>query len=149
MGTRGRRLAWLLAVALVPAPSAAAQGLAPQVDRDSPAGAEYELPVERARNQASGGDRGSSGAAQRAPLFGEGVTPKPRVPRASPGTRGRATRPARRPPASTGAPPAVRAQASAPDTTIGGLLVVGAGGAAVLLVGGLAGLGWRRRGHRG
>ena len=151
MAERCRRLAgvWLLAVGLIPAPGAAAQGLSPQVDRDSPAGIEYQLPVERAREQAAGSARGSPAAADRAPLFGEGVTQAPRPSRAKDGGGGRrSTRPGEPLPRTDSALPNVRAQAPAPDGMGGGLVAIGAASAGVLLVGGLAGLGWRRRAQR-
>ncbi|MDP1849671.1 MAG: hypothetical protein Q8K79_17930 [Solirubrobacteraceae bacterium] len=154
MTGRARRpaLACLLAATLVPAPSAMAQGLSPQVDRDSPAGIEYQLPLETAREQASGGAAGASGATDRPPLFGAGVTAAPQTPRT--GARGgtEAARSPRRPPrepaVSPAAPPIVRAQAPAPAGALRDLTPVGAAGAAVLLVGVAAGLGWRRRAQR-
>ena len=60
-------------VALAPAPQAGAQGAGVVVDPDSPAGKEYAIPLEQAR------DTTSSPAAKRdgapAELFGAGVTP--------------------------------------------------------------------------
>lgn len=145
-------LAGLLTATLVAAPAAMAQGLSPQVDRDSPAGIEYQLPVETAREQASGGGAGASGATDRAPLFGAGVMAARLAPRADPrGEREADRSPRRRPrePAdSPTAPPTVRAQTPAPGGALGGLAPVGAAGATVLLVGVAAGLAWRRRAHR-
>ncbi|MDP8909868.1 MAG: hypothetical protein M3N47_12315 [Chloroflexota bacterium] len=65
----------LVAAACAPAaiaPIAAAQEDEVFVDPGSPSGKEYELPIDRARQQgAKSATRGSS--AQKAPLFGEGV----------------------------------------------------------------------------
>ena len=126
------------------------------VDPNSPAGTEYELPLDRAREEAggggaggsSGGGSGAGAATGEAPLFGEGVE------RAASGSArdGGATRSAG---TSTGSgepddraaitPPAVHAQAPSPDDGGGALLAVAAGAAGVLLLGGLAGMLWRRR----
>lgn len=143
---------WLLAVTLTMAPSAVAQDLSPQVDPDSPAGIEYQLPLERAREQASGDRRGSPGAQEQAPLFGVGVEPAGRA--SASGDRGdrRADgpgAPSRRSTQGLPAPAIIRAEARPPERGITQLLAVGAAGAGVLLVGWLAGLGWRRRAQRG
>lgn len=60
----------LSAVALPAQPAAAQDGV--HFDPDSPAGKEYALPLDQAREEASGG--GSDGASgERAPLFGAGI----------------------------------------------------------------------------
>lgn len=135
---------WLLGVVLAVAPSAAAQGLAPQVDRDAPASVEYQLPVNQAREQAAGAGAQSAGAANAPPLFGVGVKkPTSRGPDAK-GVAGTGNR-SRQPPLSGDAPAVVRAHAPQPDDAVGGLMLAATGGAAVLVIGGLAGLAWRRR----
>jgi hypothetical protein len=73
-----RLLAWLgafaLMVVLTATAAAAAQGDAPHLDPTSPAGTEYQLPADRARQDASGGgSSGSGGTAGATPLFGAGV----------------------------------------------------------------------------
>src|SRR5215217_3104233 len=67
-----------LLVALCCAVPAAAQEDAPRLDPSSPAGSEYQLPVDRAREEARGGavERAQSDDERApAPLFGEGVEP--------------------------------------------------------------------------
>jgi hypothetical protein len=146
VGPWPRTAAALLVVMIALAPAAAAEDLAPQVDRNSPAGVEYQLPLERAREQAAGG---SSTGAKASPLFGEGVEkvqqPARRTPRRE---RSVARSPAPPPAPAPPAPTIARAQAAPPEDDGGGLLAVGAAGGGVLLVGGLAGLGWRRRAAR-
>jgi hypothetical protein len=136
--------------------TAPAQAEHPQVDPDSPAGSEYQLPVDRVRQQArertgaAGAARGR-GSSSEAPLFGSGVQPsKPeqRKPRPA-GATGAADRDPprgadREPRLGTGTP-AVRAQVPAPDDGGSGLVAIGGGALGVLLLGGLAGLAWRRR----
>lgn len=147
--------------ALLLAAPAAAQD--PQVDPDSPAGREYELPIDRAREQAGAGSSRPSGAggsdvggASDAPLFGAGVEPeKPtsgsaRSGSARSGTAGdpattAGVEPDAQATAQASALESVRAQAPAPDGGGSALVAIGAGGGGVLLLGGLAGLTWRRR----
>jgi hypothetical protein len=134
-------------IALASAGGAAAQGDDPQVDPGSPAGTEYELPIDRARDDASGGsDGGSGGSSGAAPLFGEGVEPQ-RSGSATPSRSGEpaTTTPPSRPQQGTRTPEIVRSQADAPDGGGGALVAIGAGAGGVLLVGALAGLLWRRR----
>lgn len=64
-------------------PSAAAAQEAAQPDPDSPAGVEYQLPLERARDKASGPKGPGGGEPKRGaseadppPLFGEGIAPE-------------------------------------------------------------------------
>ena len=147
------------------APAAPAQGDAPQVDPDSPAGTEYQLPLDRAREEAGagrgggtgGGTGGSSGgSAGEAPLFGEGVepnsTPQPSQPRggsasaSDPATTAKAEFSDAAPAAT---PETLRAQAPSPDGGGSELVAVGAGAGGVLLLGGLAGLLLRRRSMAG
>ena len=136
----------------------AAQSQAPQVDPDSPAGTEYELPIDRARDQASGGRSGGSGgssdAAGEAPLFGTGVERKTlgsgtEQRSGGNGPAGPTTTTGERRDPKTSTPRTIRAQATAPDDGGSGLGAMSAGAAGVLLIGGLAGLAWRRRSMRG
>jgi len=77
-----RLVACVLFAALV-LPTAASAQSSVRPDPDSPAGVEYELPLDRARERATGDDgprrRGSRGnergPAGSAPLFGEGIGP--------------------------------------------------------------------------
>lgn len=68
-----------VACALV-APSAAAAQEPVQLDPDSPAGVEYQLPLDQARRDAApdaggGGPRSDGGSGGPAPLFGAGIAP--------------------------------------------------------------------------
>jgi hypothetical protein len=151
---QGRIMRWCggLAVSLAIATPAAAQDDAPKVAPDSPAGTEYQLPVDHARDAGSGGGSShSSGTPGAAPLFGAGVvrrTSRPATRRRHDGsvaparTKAPAGHQTARP-AST--PATIRARAAAPDSGGGGLLAIGAGAAGVLLIGGLAGLALRQR----
>lgn len=163
MVKHSRSLFGALVVALafvVPAP-AFAQSDAPRVDPDSPAGIEYELPIDRAREDAVGGGAGgssgrSAGGSSRAtagesPLFGEGVT---RSASGSVAKGGSGSGKALPKTSATTAEPfegaapgsaTVRAQTPSPDSGGGELLTLAAGAGGVLLLGGLAGLLWRRR----
>lgn len=138
-------------MSLAVAAPAAAQDDAPKVAPDSPAGTEYQLPVDHARNAGSGGGGAShsSGTPGEAPLFGAGVerTSRPATKRRP--AAGDAPARTKQPPgdrtdrpAST--PATIRARAAAPGGG-GGLLAIGAGAAGVLLLGGLAGLALRQR----
>lgn len=125
----------------------------PQVDPGSPAGTEYQLPTDRAREEASAGagrstDDGSADgeAAGSAPLFGEGVEDKKQRSAQNPGTDSDpATTAAVEADLGTSTPETVRAQVPAPDGGGGGLVAIAGGAAGVLMLGGLAGLVWRRR----
>lgn len=146
-----------MSLALVP--PAAAQNEDPQVDPDSPAGTEYQLPIDRAREEASGGSgssvvgsSGSSRSADTAPLFGAGVERS----RSDSNTKSRSGSGGGEPAVSdeqsdtrTRSPKTVLSQASTPDGGGRGLAAIGAGAAGVLLVGGFAGLAWRRRRSQG
>jgi hypothetical protein len=80
-------------VSCVVAPPAVAQA-ATQVDPDSPAGVEYQLPLDRARQEsATSKAKGESGSPGRAPLFGAGVEPVGKGPAKSETGRGSAGRP--------------------------------------------------------
>ena len=135
--------------------TAPAQAQSPQVDPDTPAGAEYQLPVDRARQQARerAGTAGApcGRASSEAPLFGSGVQsskPEQRNPRpaGAPGASDRdPPRGADREPGLGTGTPEVRAQVPAPDDGGSGLVAIGGGALGVLLFGGLAGLAWRRR----
>jgi len=147
MRLRARLLTCLCALALIAPASASAQD--PQVDPSSPAGTEYQLPVDRARDEANGtSNRSRGGAGGEAPLFGTGVESRTKTAskNAKSGTDSDpATVAGVEPDAGTRTPETVRAQAPAPDDGGSGLVAIGGGAAAVLLVGGLAGLAWRRR----
>jgi hypothetical protein len=155
MRTRIRPLFGAVAITLslsAAGPSAArAQTDAPQVDPNSPAGTEYELPLDRARQEAAPRAGGGSGGGDTgaAPLFGEGVRRErsgetPGTPRRRHSHENTRSPQAGAAPA-TAAPPTVRAQAPSPDGGGSEILAVGAGASGVLLLGGLAGLLWRRR----
>jgi len=152
-------LTFLFALALV----LSAQAQDPQVDPGSPAGTEYQLPVDRAREEAgggAGGDRGpggsqDDGAGAGPPLFGAGVEADQKQKQTGSGSNKSGTD---NDPATVGeverdlgtaTPETVRAQAPAPDHGGSGLVAIGGGAAGVLLLGGLAGLAWRRRSMRG
>lgn len=154
-------LTFLFALALV----VSAQAQDPQVDPGSPAGTEYQLPVDRAREEAGGAAGGGSGprgpggsqddsAGADAPLFGAGVEDDQRQKQTGSGSNksGTDSDPATvgevEPDLGTATPETVRAQAPAPDSG-SGLVAIGGGAAGVLLLGGLAGLAWRRRSMAG
>lgn len=140
------------------APAASAQDDPVFVDPDSPSGKEYELPIDRAREQGAAGRQRQqpAGGAQGAPLFGAGVEGDDR--NTSPGTAKSGTRSdgnggggsddaASEPgseQATVGAAAARKVQAATPDGSTGVLEILGAGGG-ILLLGGLAGLLLRRR----
>lgn len=149
-----RGLLMLLCGLAVTAPVASAQDDEIFVDPESPTGKEYELPIDRAREQAAPTTRkrSSRSAAPAAPLFGEGVEPE-RAGTPAP-DRTRETRAARQEKAAganaTDAATLSRARgdrearAAAPEGGAG-LVAIVAAAAAVLLVGGLLGLLLRRR----
>lgn len=60
--------------ALVLLPQAAALAGEVHFDADSPAGKEYALPLDRAREEAAGAGKTDGPAGEKAPLFGEGVS---------------------------------------------------------------------------
>lgn len=121
----------------------------PQVDANSPAGTEYQLPIDRAREQAGGGSRRSGDAAAETPLFGEGVNGTPSRSGEQRGSGGSARTPTttvrEQPKLGTSAPETVQTQAQAPEGGGSGLVAIGVGAAGVLLIGGLGGWAWRRR----
>ena len=69
-----KRLNLALVLLVVAAPPAAAQQDGVFVDPDSPAGKEYAVPLDQARDEASGEGGGGSGKES---LFGEGIEPAP------------------------------------------------------------------------
>lgn len=139
-----------LALALALAPAAGGQARDEVfVDPDSPAGVEYQLPIERARALARGGSSPPAAGAPGAPpaLFGEGVEPareggsrRDGAPGAGGATGAPGAQPASAPNA---AADGIRAAAAAPDGM--GTGAVAGIAAAVILLGALAGLAWRRR----
>ena len=70
-----RRLIYICSIGAVLATSSPALAKDPPVfvdpDPDSPAGTEYAIPLDRARDEVAGNSEGSNGAA---PLFGDGVS---------------------------------------------------------------------------
>jgi len=145
--------------ALVFAAPAQAQDPHPQVDPDSPAGSEYQLPIDRAREQArerpdAPGTAEGRGSTGEVPLFGSGVQSRRKehkTPRASSAKADRDRDPARSAQLEPGlgtSTPEVRAQAPSPDDGGSGLVAIGGGALGVLLLGGLAGLAWRCRSVR-
>lgn len=126
----------------------------PQVDPDSPAGTEYQLPTDRAREEASRGSASDDGAAGSAtsetPLFGKGVEEKKSNSAQNPGTDSDpATTADVEADTGTATSEIVRAQAPTPNSGGGGLAAIGGGALGVLVLGGLAGLAWRRRAASG
>lgn len=148
-----RALSWscalIASLALVP-PASAQGGADPSVDPDSPPGTEYQLPVEKAREDARGGGSGSSGQSQ-APLFGEGVqSTKPGASGSSTSGKnatGKAAEGTSSDSLGVETPKIKTLQAQVPAADSGGVssLAIAGGAVAVLLLGGLAGLLWRRR----
>jgi hypothetical protein len=76
VGSHRSVLAFVVAVGALLGPAAAASAQI-VVDPNSPAGQEYALPTEKARQQAAGKDdyNASPSAGHTAPIFGQGVTP--------------------------------------------------------------------------
>lgn len=146
----------LLLCALVVSPTlAVAQDDEIFVDPDSPAGKEYALPIDRARQDNAAQARSPRSASERAaPLFGEGVrseetaAPPPRQAgvASAAGPAQRALAPA----ANDGAARVDRTARAAtePITTPGGpggLITIAGAGMGVVLLGALGGLWLRRR----
>jgi LPXTG-motif cell wall-anchored protein len=155
-----RVLAPLVLACLTVAPGVA-QGQGVVIDPDSPTGKEYAIPAEQARREGSQGSRTmpSQGTEQIAPLFGQGVTPDASGSSARADAQRRGTSSAARDQASGSgdspkttrnyaSPPAVgetlATRHSGESGSMSGL-ALGAGGVAVALVGGAAGLLLRRR----
>lgn len=123
-------------------PAAAAGQESPKLDPNSPAGVEYQLPLDRAREEAAGETSREPGGSQRAPAFGTGVTE-----RASSKDRGSGGA------SDEGSGEIDAGEASATNTPAKTASATPEGGAgasvpliaaAVLLVGGALGLGLRR-----
>ena len=126
------------------------------IDPDSPTGREYEIPLERARRDASSATPSRDYRARSAPLFGEGIDPVPGSERSEAAARstGRGkggNRSPTEPQARRGRPPALQAAIEQPAAPRGGsgtlLLVVTVGGLGVAL-GAIVGLVLRQRGER-
>src|SRR5687767_11216329 len=141
MRKRSQHCFGALAIALAlaaPAPGVAQSG-DPQVDPDSPAGTEYELPLDRAREEAGGGggaSGSSDGTAGEAPLFGQGVESRSGAAKSTPkqGTDSDpATTASIEPDGAGDASETVRAQAPSPNGGGGDLVAIGAGAGGVLL----------------
>lgn len=149
----------LLCGLAVSAPAASAQEDPVFVDPDSPSGKEYELPIDRARQQSAPQTQaaGSARRSQAAPLFGEGVeadsaATTARGSSAEPRDAGSAdsTDPAKGSRARRADAPAaarLRAQTAVPEGGAGVAAIIGVA-AGVLLLGGLFGLLLRRRAAR-
>ena len=149
----------LLCGLAVSAPAASAQEDPVFVDPDSPSGKEYELPIDRARQQGAPQTQAAESArgSQAAPLFGEGVQADSAAttargssgePRGA-GSAG-STDPAKGSRSDRADAPAaaeLRAQAAVPEGGAGVAAIIGVA-AAVLLLGGLFGLLLRRRAAR-
>jgi hypothetical protein len=164
---RGSRtsLVALVLVLLAPPIPAAAQNEGVFVDPDSPTGKQYQVPLESARRQADprGDGRvappgGRPTGTSAAPLFGEGIVTSQRGKGSSNGDPAntsdsrrkdkRQVSPSSPSSGSPGARGAVQAAVSnpgAPSGGVGSTLLIAAGGAIVLLAGGLAGVLMRRR----
>jgi hypothetical protein len=67
-------LAGAVALALLFLPQERAMAKGVFFDPDSPAGKEYALPLDQARDEAAGVGKSDGPAGERAPLFGEGVS---------------------------------------------------------------------------
>lgn len=143
-----KRLLVMLCAFSVIAPAAAAQDDGVTVDPGSPTGKEYALPVDRARQQAAS-PKASRTDPQRTPLFGEGVGDDAQLSDV-PTKKARARTGGGAAPsdeADGGAaiePRRPRELAAAPQGGVGFAAAI-AGGAGILLVGGLLGLWLRRR----
>ena len=118
----------------------------PRLDPDSPAGVEYQIPLDQARDDASGGAERGPGADGGAPLFGAGISKA-----GSKGSRGshsgRAKRGTSGEKSKSGAAASVQTAAESTSDAPSVSLIA----AAVLLAGGALGLGLRRglgRTHR-
>ena len=125
-------------------PAVAAGQESPRLDPDSPAGVEYQLPLDRAREDAAGEGKGKSGEGKSPPLFGSGVTePEAKPPTASGASSdGSGSAAGERSP---GEAPARKTAKTVPATSEGGAgASVSLIAAAVLIVGGALGLGMRR-----
>ena len=109
-------------------------------DPNSPAGVEYKIPLDQARDDAAGKRSGDAGEGKGPPLFGSGIT------EALPGSRAsRGSRPAAHEPKPGDARDGRGRVAAAPATSEGGSgASVSLIAAAVLIVGGVLGLGMRR-----
>ena len=132
----------IVTCALCFAAPAVAQEL-PKVDPDSPAGVEYQLPLDRAREEAAGEGKGAPGGAEGAPLFGSGIK-KVKSPRAGGDPDGSDSAAGKR---SSGerSDGEVRTAKTVPATAEGGSSAsVPLIAAAVLILGGALGLGLRR-----
>jgi hypothetical protein len=125
------------------------------IDPDSPTGREYEIPLERARRDASSATPSGDYRARTAPLFGEGIDPaagseRGDDPARSTGGRKGGNRSATEPQVRRGRPPALQAAIEQPAAPHGGsgtlLLVITVGGLGVAL-GAIVGLVLRRRGE--
>jgi hypothetical protein len=127
------------------APMAAAQGVGIQVDPNSPSGTEYQLPLERARQDAQqvGPPKKVRPGARTAPAFGEGIrTPPPSAPapKNEGADRGRATTRGALKKRASGAdvPQATTTEVPLPPPPPGAAKAAGGPGASLLGVGAIA-----------
>lgn len=121
----------------------------PQIDPGSPAGTEYQLPVDRARDEASGGSQRPSGTSGGAVLFGAGVEKREattgNAKSGISGSESGAETVAKAEAENDKSRGIVSTQAPEPDSGAGPVLAIGGGAAVVLLVGAAGGLALRRR----
>lgn len=147
----------VLVVAAFAPPAAAQQSIF--VDPDSPTGAEYDIPLERARRDASPDPQSANQPyrSRSAPLFGSGIDTGSGPGRADQGgvaspSDANGSAPAGKTPRNQragrqGIPEAVQAaiqQPGAPDGGVGTSLLFGGAGLLVLLLGGVVGIALRR-----
>jgi hypothetical protein len=123
--------------------AASAQERGVHVDPGSPAGKEYAIPIERARREASGGEKLAPSAAAptqaaAVPLFGQGIKPAPKHHKRKKAANGKPVKPV---PVSLAPTAAIDAALAPPSTTAwtGGIPAV------VLAAGVLLGFALRRR----
>lgn len=143
-----KRLLVMLSMFCVIASAAAAQEDGVTVDPGSPSGKEYALPVDRARRQAAKPTTSRSDP-RPTPLFGEGVgddvKPSDVQAKKAPARTGGGATPSNQADAGPAIEPrSPQARAAAPQGGLGFAAGI-AGGAAILLIGGLLGLWLRRR----
>jgi hypothetical protein len=124
------------------------------IDPDSPAGTEYAIPLEQARREAAGGDAAPGPGRAGEPLFGAGISPGRQARSADGGGDGRGSRPRagasrdQTPKAGSDSKPGATASTAAIAAAAGDggseTLITAAIGAAVLAIGLVAGLAFRR-----
>jgi hypothetical protein len=154
------RIGLLVGLCLLPAPAALAQTPGLHVDPNSPTGKEYAIPLDHARNSASGGGSqaqpsNSGGSDSSSPLFGVGVGGGGGSGNGGSGGSGGSgsggAKPGAKPGSKSGArstpllPTGIREASASPSAGVGTPLMVAGIAAAVVLAGALFGLILRRR----